>query len=288
MLTRSDCEDGKGDQAMGYSIFEETMVDLAWPEIEAAIKRKAILLLPVGVIEEHGPHMGLAVDIYTACMVARLAKQQLESRGIQTLIAPPFYWGINGFSARFAGSFSVRPETMKAVLLDTMASLKNWGVNYVFLLNCHGEGKHNLVILEAVKEARALLILKAYYIVPDIPGSSFGLSGQEDYVLLDKTTQGDAPSPYLDIHAGSGETAVMLNYFPRQVNVEITKTLKPTRITGEDLKALRKSGEETSRMIPQGYIGDPAGFDIEAGKREVEEKALRYAVMIEKVVKGNQ
>jgi creatinine amidohydrolase len=270
---------------MGYSIFDETMVDLAWPEVEAAIKQKAIVLLPVGVIEEHGPHMGLAVDIYAACMVARLAKHQLESRGIQTLIAPPFYWGINGFTSRFAGSFSVRPETMKAVLLDTLASLKNWGVNYIFILNWHGEGKHNLVILEAVKEAQTLLSLKAYYIVPDIPGSSFDLQGKEDCVLIEKTESANSPSQYLDIHAGSSETAVMLNYFPQQVNVKMAKTLKPTQITVEDLEVLRKFGDEVRKMIPSGYIGDPAGYNIEGGKREVEEKALKYAALIESVIK---
>ena len=49
---------------MGYSLFDETMVDMAWPEIEKAAQEGAIVLLPTGVIEEHGPHMGLAMDIY--------------------------------------------------------------------------------------------------------------------------------------------------------------------------------------------------------------------------------
>ncbi len=272
---------------MGYSIFDETVVDLAWPEIEAAIKQKAIVLLPLGVIEEHGPHMGLAVDIYAVYMVARLAKHQLEQRGIRTLIAPPYYWGINGLSSSFAGSFTVKPETMKAVLLDTMESLKNWGVNYIFALNWHGEGRHNLVILEAVKEAHTRLGLNAYYLITDTQATNYKLSGKEEYILIEKSSHPVSPSLYVDVHAGSSETAVMLNYFPEQVNVEKAKTLKPTQYTFEDMKALRKGGDEARKMIPSGYIGDPAGFDIEAGKREVEEKALSYANLIEKIVKGN-
>ncbi|KUO70269.1 MAG: hypothetical protein APF77_04340 [Clostridia bacterium BRH_c25] len=47
---------------MGYSIFDETMVDMAWPQIEEAVKEGAIALFPTGVIEAHGPHMGLGVD----------------------------------------------------------------------------------------------------------------------------------------------------------------------------------------------------------------------------------
>lgn len=40
------------------------MVDMAWPDIEKAARDKAIIILPIGVIEEHGPHMGLGVDAY--------------------------------------------------------------------------------------------------------------------------------------------------------------------------------------------------------------------------------
>ncbi len=273
---------------MGYSLFDETMVDLTWPQIEAAIKQKAIVLLPVGVIEEHGPHMGLAVDIYAAYMVARLAKRQLELRGIPTLIAPPCYWGINGLSSSFAGSFSLKPETLKALLLDTMTSLKNWGVNHIFILNWHGEGKHNLVILDAVKEAQSLLSLKAYYFLTDTQASSYKLSGKEDYVLIEKTSPANNSPQYWDIHAGSSETAVMLNYFPQQVNVEMAKTLQSTRTTFEDLKVLRRGGDEARKMIPLGYIGDPAGFNIEAGKKEVEERASKCATLIEKTIKENK
>jgi creatinine amidohydrolase len=271
---------------MSYSIFDETMVDMAWPEIEAAIKQKAIVLFPIGVIEEHGPHMGLAVDIYAVYMVAKLAKRQLETKGIRTLIAPPYYWGVNGLSSSFAGSFNVRPETMKAALLDTMASLKYWGVNYIFALNWHGEGKHNMVILDAIKEAHTVLSLKAYYIVTDTQASNFKLSGKEDYVLIEKVSPAKSSSRYWDIHAGSSETAVMLNYFPQQVNIEMAKTLLSTQTTLEDLKVLRRGGDEARKMIPSGYIGDPAGFDIEAGRQEVEEKALNYTNLIEKIVKG--
>jgi creatinine amidohydrolase len=272
---------------MGYSIFDETMVDMTWPQIEAAIQQNAIVLFPIGVIEEHGPHMGLAVDIYAAYMVARLTKQHLQQRNIPTLIAPPYYWGINGLSSSFAGSFTVRPETMKAVLLDTMTSLKNWGVKYIFTLNWHGEGKHSRTILDAVKEAQALLNLKAYFIITENQVANFRLSGQEDYILVEKVTPTTSSSPYWDIHAGASETAVMLNYFPQQVDVENAKTLQPTQFTGEDMKALRKGGDEARKMIPLGYIGDPAGFDITAGKREVEEQALRYADLIERAVKAN-
>ena len=63
---------------MGYSIFDETMVDMTWPEIEKAAEQGSIVLLPIGIIEEHGPHMGLAVDTYIAYLVSKLAKHELD------------------------------------------------------------------------------------------------------------------------------------------------------------------------------------------------------------------
>jgi hypothetical protein len=65
---------------MGYSIFDETMVDMAWPDIERAATHGAIVLLPAGIIEEHGPHLGLAVDIYINCLLSVLAKKLEATR----------------------------------------------------------------------------------------------------------------------------------------------------------------------------------------------------------------
>jgi hypothetical protein len=75
----------------GYSIFDGTMVDMTYPEIEKAAQEKAIVLFPTGVIEEHGPHLPLGVDTYEAYIKAKLLKAELEKKGIRALIAPPFY-----------------------------------------------------------------------------------------------------------------------------------------------------------------------------------------------------
>jgi len=57
---------------MSYSIFDETMVDMPWPDVEKAIEQGAISLLPTGVIEEHGPHMSLGVDTYCSYLLCKL------------------------------------------------------------------------------------------------------------------------------------------------------------------------------------------------------------------------
>src|SRR4030042_2176663 len=150
---------------MGYSIFDETMVDMPWPEIEAAAEKGAIVLLPLGIIEEHGPHMGLAVDMYAAYLVSLLAKHKLMTRGIASLIAPPNYWGVSPGTSVFPGTFSVRPETMKAVVYDILASLKSWKFTRVFIINWHADIQHCRAIIAALKDARRDIAIDAICMV---------------------------------------------------------------------------------------------------------------------------
>jgi creatinine amidohydrolase len=273
---------------MGYSIFDETMVDMTWPEIEKAAGQGAIVLLPIGIIEEHGPHMGLAVDTYVAYLVSKLARRELEARGINTLIAPPYYWGVSLGTDTFAGTFSVRKETMKAVIYDIFTSLNRWGLNRVFTINWHADYHHCVAVLEAVREARLDTGIGAYCIIADFDVRRLRLTGKEDYVIVQKMPPPQGPPPkYVDLHAGSLETGIMLNYFPDQVDAGLAKRLKATELTYDDLRALGKGGSEIREAIPLGYFGDPASFDLEASRQFVEGNARNLANLIEDFIRGN-
>jgi creatinine amidohydrolase len=252
--------------AGGYSIFHETMVDMTWPEVEKAIKAGAIILLPIAVIEEHGPHIGLGADTYFAYLFCRLTRRELESRGIRTLIAPPFYWGINTATGRFPGSFTVRKETLKAILYDIIASLQSWGFTHVFGINLHADHDHTVTVLEAIQEAQSGTGIGAYCVLDDSAASRFGLTGNEPYVIV----QNSPPLPkYTGIHADAFETGAMAAYFPEQVDVELAKTLKPT-----------------SGFFPSGYWGSPARFDAEEAKRFIEAYSEMTADSIETILEG--
>ncbi len=272
----------------GYSIFDETMVDMAWPQVEKAAQGGAVILFPIGVIEEHGPHMGLGVDTYLAYLRCKLLRRELETRGLKALIAPPFYWGINHNTGSFSGSFTVRRETMKAVLGDTLACFKRWGFSYVFVVNNHGDGEHNLTILEAVKEARIDTGIKVYFLLSGVDAKvRFRLTGKEHYILIQPSPQTQEPPPrYFDIHAGATETGVMLHYFPDQVNKELAKTLKPTNLILQDLMAWDQGWEDAKKIAPVGYFGDPASFDPEAGRQRTETSVKRMADLIENFLRG--
>ena len=101
-----------------YSIFENTMVDMSWSEIENAKDSGAIVLISVGVIEEHGPHMSCGTDLYMAHLGNYLLKKELEKKGVKTLIAPPVYWGIADIGKEFPGNFTVSEHTFSYLLND--------------------------------------------------------------------------------------------------------------------------------------------------------------------------
>lgn len=273
---------------MGYSIFDATVVDMTWPDIEKAAAQGAIVLLPVGIIEEHGPHMGLAVDTYVAYLVSTMAKRELESRGVKTLIAPPYYWGISAGTATFGGTFSVRKETMKAVLYDMLISLNSWGLKRVFTVNWHADHRHVITMLEAIKEAHDDTGMGAYCVLADYALKGLRVTGEEDYVLVQEIPPIPTPaSGYVDLHAGSLETGIMLKYFPEQVDAAMAKNLKATELTYRDLKALGGSDSEVRQTIPQGYFGDPAGYDMDVAERFVEDYAMNLSKLIESFIQGN-
>lgn len=69
--------------------FQDTMVNMKWTDIQNYVDKKAFVLLPIGVIEEHGPHLCLGTDIYTAYIQCIFIKEKLKEKGFEVVIAPP-------------------------------------------------------------------------------------------------------------------------------------------------------------------------------------------------------
>ena len=286
-LSALSAEKGPEITTKGYSIFDETIVDMTWQEIEKAAKEKAIIILPTAVIEEHGPHMSIGVDTYLGYTKSKLVRRELEARGIKTIIAPPFYWGINNASASFPGSFVTRPETMKALISDIMASLKRWGFTNVFVINWHGDADHNIPLMDAIRQARVDCGIRAYYVTSEPVAKRFGLTGKEYYVIIEKSAPRSGPPPkYINVHADETETGAMLSYFPNQVNEDLAKKLEPTNLVLKDLIEWRRGWDDGKRITPLGYFGAPAGYDKKAAKEDMESGAKAAADVIELWLKG--
>jgi creatinine amidohydrolase len=269
------------------NIFEETMAHMTYVQIEKAAREGSIVLFPVGVIEEHGPHLPLAVDVYGSYLQSRMVKSELERKGIKSLIAPPFYWGINVATGSFGGSFSCREETMISVLFDAMSSLKKWGFDQIFFINHHMDGGHMKALNQAIQKARNEIGMGIYLVIDQFFAKGLGPKADEPHLLVyESLFPSGPPSRYLNIHAEGHETSFMWHYLPELVNEEVWKTLKPTDLSFDDFLVWVKGGTEARKVTPQGYFGDPTTASPERGREEMESYGKRAAGVIEDFLQG--
>ncbi len=250
---------------MSYSIFEQTMVDMTYSEIEEVIAKEGCVLLPVSVVEEHGPHLCTGTDIYLTQTICKKVSLRLKELGLETVIAPPFYWGVNSITNGFTGSFEIKPETMITLLLEILGNLKKWGFKKIVLFNFHGDFVHIKTIIEAVCKAYTEQKIGVYFINDTNLFTQLGFIENQPYLIkvMMKTDTKTIDSKYIDIHAGAIETSWMLHRFKELVNIPLLHTLGPSHTTQKDLRQWTQGGEGAKKITPLGYCGNPADVDLE-------------------------
>ena len=242
-----------------------------------AAEEKQPVLFPLGVIEEHGPHLPLGADIYWSYCMCKMVKEKLRTLGKESIIAPPYYWGINYCTGGFPGSFSLKSETMQQVLFEVFENLKHFGFSEIYCFSYHGDSRHVKTIVAAIQKANAELGIHARLVLESMDLRLYGWKGEEDFLLV---SQPDYPLEWFaeqepaerglhDIHGGAFETAVMSYFCPEQVDLEQARQLKSTSLDREGMKKWLQGGASTREVVPLGYAGNPAGY--ETVSRHVEE-----------------
>jgi creatinine amidohydrolase len=265
----------------GYSIFEGTVADMTWPEVEQAALKNAVMLVPVAVIEQHGPHLPLATDTYGACLLCSLAKVELARRGTQAVVAPPYYLGMNPTTGMFPGSLSISHETMVRALTETLSAYAKWGFSQQFVINHHGDPDHNDAIAVAIAAVRAegvnaVLTLGGFVgrVVEEVYASAFGkpLPLPENAILRAeesmeaKEARERLTRSSLSIHAEERETSLIMKWFPDLLNKEVhIAELEPVLPSAAQLAAALQEGK-WREVSPLGYIGDPSVATSENGE----------------------
>jgi creatinine amidohydrolase len=247
--------------------------------------KDALVLLPLGVIEEHGPHLCLGTDIYTAHVYCLAVKKRLEEKGHSVLIAPPFYWGVCQATGGFIGSFQIRMETTKMLLFDILASLKSFGFQKVFGVNAHGDVEHAIAIISAFREAHEQLKMTACFPFPADRLCHYGLNGTEPYIsplLPQEITVSKAE--VWDVHGGDMETAMMHAYYPELTDPERAKALPAVALPPEQGEAWLFGGH-IKELSQEGYLGAPAYYDQFDVIGHTEDCAYRISEAILRCVK---
>ena len=250
----------------GYSIFHETMADMTFPELVQAAADGAAVLWGLGVIEQHGPHLPLATDVYMPSALLRQVRHRLAASGFNSVIMPPFYWGVNHVTGMFPGSFEVRPQIMIELMADLIKSLKKDNFSNLFCVSGHGDALHNRTLLDGLRRGAEESGVKGYFVGAPAFFARLGFD-PADPCLLPTAPEAATTSAYFDVHAGAIETSPMWAIYPDLVRTEILPTLKSTDFGPADMAEWRKGRGEALRKTPAGYLGDPAASDPEMGAR---------------------
>jgi creatinine amidohydrolase len=236
------------------------------------------MLVPVGVIEQHGPHLPLGTDIYAATLLCRFIKRELTRGGVTSVIAPPYYFGINETTGMFPGSISIRREAMVSVLSDLFLNYAAHGFKRQFVLNHHGDPQHNRALIEAVRlavegGADVSLVaggLAAFSIERAIQGSPSPFPSSAVLKVEDSEETKEARKRLnrsrMHIHAEERETSLIMRWFPDLLKLrDGIAGLKPAVPPIEVFYEAAGKGK-WRELSPLGYIGDPAVASPENGE----------------------
>jgi len=108
---------------------------LTWPDAKEALARAQLALLPVGSLEQHGPHLALDTDLAVAEALAGRLEHELAEAAV---LCPAVPYGLSEHHLGFAGTLTLRPDTLGSLVLDVVESLAHWSVRRVLVVNGHG------------------------------------------------------------------------------------------------------------------------------------------------------
>ena len=248
--------------------------ELTWPEIGEAAARKTLILLPVGQIEEHGPHLPLECDCVIAGETARTVAERIRAE-IPVLVMPTLWTGYSVRQvARWPGLITFRqPESMIQLVYDILASLVENGFEKIVIVNAHG---HHPAILELacrkigsetnVFPAVTFVLGMSKAVGPRVRRSQIGGCGG---------------------HAGEEETALMLHLAPELVHMERATDedvvryhtrFFPGDIYAQALDQVSGLHWSTWGVVPSrtGVYGDPTAATAETGQALFEEIVRNY------------
>ncbi|MCC6746018.1 MAG: creatininase family protein [Deltaproteobacteria bacterium] len=226
------------------------LAEMTWPEAQARLKESDVALLPVGAIEQHGPHLPLDTDAFDADYLARRVAEGCSDP--KPLVLPVMAYGVSYHHADFAGTLSVSPETLSRMVYEVGTAVARHGVTKLVIVNGHGGNGPALHFAAQMinRDARIFTCVES------------GETSDPDIYALVETPN--------DVHAGEIETSTTLAVRPELVHMDEAREFVP-RFTSRylDFASKRSVGwyAHTAQLSPSGVFGDPTKATREKGDR---------------------
>jgi len=224
--------------------------------------RRAVVLLPLGAIEQHGPHLPLLVDWLGAEEIARRLAPRLRRGGYRPVLAPSIPYGVSTLAIGWSGTVSLSPPTLRRLVVEIVAALAAHGFQRFVLTNYQADPDHLTVVGQIVRDlqrGRRVQVLVAGF-TPGAPPEN-AMANRRVQALM------RSPAPEFEWHSGEVETSVMLSVDPRLVRRALARRLPPARV--DFRAALRRGVKRFRQMHPggDGYFGSPSVARAETGRR---------------------
>jgi creatinine amidohydrolase len=239
------------------------------PEAAAAFARSGTAVIPIGSVEQHGPHLPNGTDTFAAELVARQVADRMGA-----VYVPFSPYGVTPLHAGHPGTVNLRRETFEALLTDVCTELIAAGVRTVVLVNWH-EG--NIASMNAV----ATDLQRRHRVV--------FVAAQACYTAqrLYREAGGELT------HGGGIETLAVMAYDPDLAKVSLAG--EPSRPAGAaELDAMRRSPEvygfvtDVSELADDGWYGDPQWASIDRAAKFVDIVADGVLAGVQSVLAAHQ
>lgn len=224
---------------------------MTFEEVDTLPRDSTIVLLPMGPLEAHGPHLPLGVDIWGAAVLTELAARLLSERSYTIAIAPVLPYTLSDVAMPFPGTVTLSRSTVVALATDIARSFARHGFKKL-VINCHHLERPNLAALhEAARSAKEfdISVLVSNAIMDSMAECGLLLKGEH---------------PEWDFHAGEGETCFFLWKFPDDVRPMYKELPANWSNIREKFAAGAKDFREAGGK--RCYFGDPAKADAKTGE----------------------
>ena len=250
---------------------------LTWKEIQQMPdKENVVIIQPVGAIEQHGPHLPIAVDSAISLGVLGKALEQLPEN-IPAYALPCLYYGKSNEHSGFPGTISLSAETLLSVIKEVALSIYRSGFRKLVLMNSHG-GQPQIMEIAARdlhQEHRDLSVFPLFTWRVPHTASDLLTAKEREY----------------GIHAGDAETSIMLSLLPEQVQMERAVKEYPQGLPEDsllDMEGKLPFAWLTKELSTSGVMGDATVATKEKGDRILQSVADGWVRVIQDISKFKQ
>jgi creatinine amidohydrolase len=239
------------------------LAELTWPEARRlARSRRSVVLLPLGAVEQHGPHLPMSVDWIGSEELARRVAPHLRRRGWRPVLAPSLPYGASPLAAAWPGTVSLTSATTARLIVEIVRSLARHGFRRFVLTNYQADPGH----LRAIARARRALTHGSRV---QVLVAGFAPDDGRANPMLDPRVRRLMRSarPAAEWHAGELETAMMLAVAPALVRRAVARRLPAAWVDWAAALARGARTFEAMNRGGRGYFGWPSAARADTGRR---------------------